>query len=189
LSTPRLRGLLAINMSVAAASAIVIVNTVVYVASAFGLGPHETALAFAAFGAGSMVAALALPQVLEKFPDRTVMLLAALTLTLGAMASGTIEGFENLLALWFVLGLGCAAAQIPAGRLLKRSAPPEEGPDIFTAQFALSHACWLITYPIAGWVGVWAGLSYTAFILATICALGGVAALFFWPSSRLEGAE
>ncbi|MBV1886393.1 MAG: MFS transporter [Parvibaculaceae bacterium] len=186
LNTPRLRGLLAINVSVAAASAIVIVNTVVYVQFIFGLGTQETALAFAAFGAGSMGAALALPRVLEKMPDRTVMLIAALVLTGGAAASGAMESFESLLLLWFVLGLGFSAAQTPAGRLLKRSASRADGPDIFTAQFSLSHACWLITYPIAGWVGAWMGLSYAAYLLAALCALGCVAALFLWPSNHKE---
>lgn len=186
LSTPRLRGLLAINVSVAAASAIVIVNTVVYVQFIFGLGTQETALAFAAFGAGSMGAALVLPRVLEKISDRTVMLIAALVLTGGAAASGAMESFESLLLLWFVLGLGFSAAQTPAGRLLKRSASRADGPDIFTAQFSLSHACWLITYPIAGWVGAWMGLSYAAYLLAALCALGCVAALFLWPSNHKE---
>lgn len=188
LRTPRLRGLLAINVSVAAASAVVIVNTVVYVQSAFGLGTQETALAFAAFGAGSMVAALALPRLLEKMPDRTVMLSAALLLTVGTGLSGAIESFESLLMLWFLLGLGCAAAQTPAGRLLKRSVTPEDGPDIFTAQFSLSHACWLITYPIAGWVGVWMGLSHAAYLLAALCAIGGVVALSLWPSNDPRAA-
>ncbi len=188
LRTPRLRGLLAINVSVAAASAVVIVNTVVYVQATFGLGTQETALAFAAFGAGSMVAALALPRLLEKIRDRTVMVSAALVLTVGTALSGAMESFESLLMLWFVLGLGFAAAQTPAGRLLKRSASRAEGPDIFTAQFSLSHACWLITYPIAGWVGAWMGLSYAAYLLSALCALGCVAALFLWPSKHQEAA-
>lgn len=188
LRTPRLRGLLAINVSVAAASAVVIVNTVVYVQSTFGLGTQETALAFAAFGAGSMVAALALPRLLEKMPDRTVMLSAALVLTLGTGLSGAVETFESLLMLWFVLGLGCAAAQTPAGRLLKRSVAREDGPDIFTAQFSLSHACWLITYPIAGWVGVWMGLSHAAYLLAALCAIGCVAAMSLWPANDPRAA-
>ena len=74
LATPRLRGLLAVNLAVAAAGAMVIVNTVVIVQASFGLSQRETALALAAFGGGSMVAALALPKLLELIPDRTAML-------------------------------------------------------------------------------------------------------------------
>jgi len=92
LATPRLRGLLAINLAVASAGALVIVNTVVYVQATFGLDQQSTALALAAFGGGSMVAALALPGLLERMPDRTAMLggaglLAAGTLTAAALPS------------------------------------------------------------------------------------------------------
>lgn len=44
LKTPRLRGLLALNMAVAAASAMVIVNTVVLVQADFGLSQRSTAM-------------------------------------------------------------------------------------------------------------------------------------------------
>jgi len=54
LATPRLRGLLALNLAVAAAGAMVIVNTVVLVQAEFGLSQRATALALAAFGGGSM---------------------------------------------------------------------------------------------------------------------------------------
>ena len=58
-----------------------------------------------------------------------------------------------MLALWLVLGLGYSAAQTPSGRLLRRSAHAEDRPAVFAAQFALSHACWLICYPLAGQMG------------------------------------
>jgi MFS family permease len=61
LKTPRLRGLLALNMAVAAASAMVIVNTVVLVQADFGFSQRSTAIALAFFGVGSMVSALILP--------------------------------------------------------------------------------------------------------------------------------
>ena len=65
LATPRLRGLLALNLAVAAGSAMVIVNTVVMVQSQMGLTQTSTAIALACFGAGSMVMALALPRLLD----------------------------------------------------------------------------------------------------------------------------
>ena len=57
LATPRLRGLLAINLAVASAGALVIVNTVVYVQAVFGLDSQAMAPTLAAFGDGSMIAA------------------------------------------------------------------------------------------------------------------------------------
>lgn len=65
LKTPRLRGLLAVNLAAAAASAMVIVNTVVIVRNTFGFGQREVALSLAAYGGGSMLAALALPRILD----------------------------------------------------------------------------------------------------------------------------
>src|SRR5918993_236414 len=74
LATPRLRGLLALSMAVAAATAMVIVNTVVYVRDVLGGGDTLVTIAYAASGAGSMLAALLLPRVLDRITERTVML-------------------------------------------------------------------------------------------------------------------
>ena len=74
LATPRLRGLLAISLAVAAAGSMVIVNTVVIVKARFGLGESEVAWALAAFGGGSMIAAFALPRLLDKIADRPAMI-------------------------------------------------------------------------------------------------------------------
>jgi MFS family permease len=183
LATPRLRGLLAVNMAVAAAGAMVIVNTVVIVQAGFGLGERETALALAAFGGGSMVAALALPKLLELVPDRSAMLTGISLLVAGLLVGMTVPGYQSLLPLWFVLGLGYSAAQTPSGRLLRRSSHPEGRPALYAAQFALSHACWLITYPLAGWLGVTVGLSATFVILACIAAAAVAVAMLVWPAS------
>lgn len=59
LATPRLRGLLALNLAIAAGSAMMSVNTVVLVQSGFGMTQAATAMALACFGAGSMLVALA----------------------------------------------------------------------------------------------------------------------------------
>ena len=52
----------------------------------------------------------------------------------------------------FVAGVGYSAAITPPGRLLRRSGHAEDRLALFAAQFALSHACFLITYPLAGWL-------------------------------------
>lgn len=189
LATPRLRGLLAINMAVAAAGAVVIVNTVVYVQAVFGLGQSETAMALAAFGGGSMVVALALPQLLDSLPDRPVMLAGAAILAVATLAATAIESFDVLLFVWFVVGVGYSLAQTPSGRLLRRSSHAEDRPALFAAQFALSHACWLVTYPLAGWAGASLGLSATAMLLAIIATAGTIAVAYLWPSADPEIIE
>src|SRR5215207_652205 len=77
LATPRLRGLLALNLSVAAAGAMVIVNTVVIVRGLLDRPDTDVAIALGCFGGGSMVTALLLPRILDRLPDRAVMLPAA----------------------------------------------------------------------------------------------------------------
>lgn len=181
LATPRLRGLLALNLAIAAASSMVIVNTVVLVQAHYGLGQTATAVALAAFGSGSMIAALALPRLLDTLPDRRAMLGGATVLVIGLTAGTLLPGYGWLLPLWFALGLGYSLAQTPTGRLLKRSAHSPDRPALFAAQFALSHACWLITYPLAGWLGATAGLGATFAVLAAIAAAAVGLASRLWP--------
>ncbi|MBJ7263265.1 MAG: MFS transporter [Burkholderiaceae bacterium] len=187
LATPRLRGLLALNMAIAAAGSMVIVNTVVWVQSSFGLDQRATALGLGAFGGGSMIAALLLPKLLNRVADRDAMLAGALMLVLGLVAGGLLSGYGMLLSVWFWLGVGYSLAQTPSGRLLRRSVHPEDRPAIFAAHFALSHSCWLITYPLAVLIGSLAGMPVASFVLAGIAISAVTAAVRLWP--KLEADE
>ena len=188
LKTPRLRGLLAVNLAAAAASAMVIVNTVVIVRNTFGFGQREVALSLAAYGGGSMLAALALPRLLDRIEGRTVMLGGASVLTAALAALGLASGgmtatfWPILLSGWFVMGMAYAAALTPSGLLLRRSAQAEDRPAVFAAQFALSHGCWLIAYPLAGQVGARFGQQMALFALAALATCGVVAAFWLWPA-------
>jgi MFS family permease len=181
LKTPRLRGLLALTFAVSAAGAMVIVNTVVLVQSDFGLGQQATAIALAAFGGGSMLAAFALPGLLDRYVDRPVMLVGAGLLVLTMLLGSLLTSYGPLLALWVTVGIGYSVTQTPTGRLIRRSSNPEDRPSLFAAQFALSHAAWLVTYPLAGWLGAVAGMPAAFIAMATIAGLGMIAALRLWP--------
>tara|TARA_R110002072_G_scaffold1083_42_gene8923 strand:+ start:11554 stop:12927 length:1374 start_codon:yes stop_codon:yes gene_type:complete len=182
LNTPRLRGLLALSLAVAAAGAMMIVNTVVIVRDRLGGSETETAIAFAAAGLGSMTVALVLPRVLERIPDRTVMLAGGLVLGAGLLTGLSAPGFEALLATWLTLGAGSSLIQTPASRLLRRSAREGDRPAVYAAQFALSHGCWLAAYPLAGWTGRMLGLDAAFAILACITLGGTFLAFYFWPA-------
>lgn len=184
LATPRLRGLLALNLAVAAAGAMVVVNTVVLVQARLGLAEPQVALALAAFGGGSMAAALILPRLLERIADRRAMVAGAIVLTLGTLAGPLAGSLPVLIALWCVIGFGYSLTQTPTGRLLRRSTQPDDRPAIFAAQFALSHACWLLTYPLAGRFGAAFGLDTTFLLMAALAALGVVLALRLWPAAE-----
>ncbi|QDM19113.1 MFS transporter [Tardiphaga sp. vice352] len=191
LATPRLRGLLALNLSVAAAGAMVIVNTVVLVRGMLHRSDTDVAIALACFGGGSMVAALSLPRLLDRVPDRPVMLsaaglLAAALLCFGLLVSTSVATewvWPGLLSTWAVLGVAYSAVMTPSGRLLRRSAHAADRPAVFAAQFALSHACWLLTYPLAGWLGSGAGLVPTLLVLAAVALSGVLLARTVWLAS------
>tara|TARA_R110002124_G_scaffold149220_1_gene315136 strand:- start:286001 stop:287323 length:1323 start_codon:yes stop_codon:yes gene_type:complete len=182
LATPRLRGLLALSLAVASAGAMVIVNTVVIVRGGFGLGEQDVALAFAAYGGGSMLAAFTLPKLLEHMPDRPVMLGGAIILAIGLLAGSTVSSFFWLLPVWFLLGSAASLINTPTGRLLRRSSGEKDRPAYFAAQFSLSHACWLITYPLVGFLGASMGITGTFYVLVGIVMLGFVLALLLWPA-------
>lgn len=186
LATPRLRGLLGLNLAAASAGAMVLVNSVVLVRGALGLTESALAWTMFAFGAGSMMAALALPRLLDRMADRPVMVggAAVMVLTLLALAAQIVAiglDWPFLLGAWLLVGLGYSAVLTPSGRLIRRSAHAEDRPALFAAQFALSHACWLVTYPLSGWCMTKLGTVPALIILAGFATAGIFAALYLWP--------
>ncbi len=195
LATPRLRGLWALNLAASAVGAFVLVNTVVLVRSGYQGDERDLALAMAAFGAGSMGAALILPRLLERMADRPVMMggaqgLALVALVMGAvLAVGGLPGWTVFLLVWAMTGFLYAAILTPSGRLLRRSAHAEDRPAVFAAQFALSHACWLVTYPTAGWAAEILGMGGALVLLGFMALLGVVAARVVWPAGLAQEVE
>ncbi len=184
--TPPMRGLLALNLVAAAASAMTIVNTVVLVRGQLHLTGSAVAIALASVAAGSVATAITLPRILLRIPDRTVMLAGAVLLTITLAAVTLITNFPELLAIWLLTGIGLALVQTPVGRLLQRSAPADQRPPLFATQFALSHLCWLATYPIAGILGSAAGIDTVTLLLAAVSLAATLAARWFWKVETIE---
>jgi predicted MFS family arabinose efflux permease len=185
--TRELRPVLVLNLAVAAAGAYVLVQTVVIARATFAQGEDVVALLLAAVGAGSIGTAVLLPGLLRRVTERRVMLTGALLLTaasaavpLALGASTPLVGIASIAALWVVVGAGWAATETPVGRIIRRSVPREDLPAAFAAQFSLSHACWLLTYPLAGWLGS-AGLTTAAITLAVVAGGATAAAALWWP--------
>ncbi len=184
--TPRLRGIMAWNVVVAAAGAIVVVNTVNYVRDTLGGTEVDVAWMLAASGGGALLIAVALPRVLDHAADRTVMTTGAASLVAGVAAAVALSATEVVawaptLAVWALIGGGMALVVTPTGRVLRRSVEPDALPEVFAAQFSLSHLAWLVTYPIAGWLGTSAGFTATWSVLLVLTAIGSLAALVLWP--------
>lgn len=192
--SPRLRGILAFNVVAAASGAIVVVSTINYVRDVLSGSEVDVAWTLAASGGGTLVAALALPRIIDRFPDRAVMGAGAAALIVGAAAAVTLSaaGIRSLVitgAVWVLIGGGLALINTPIGRVLRQAVSPEALPQVFAAQFSLSHIAWLITYPIAGYVGTAAGFTATWSILALLAIAGSVAALILWPRKVDEAVE
>ncbi|MFH9861318.1 MFS transporter [Streptomyces sp. NPDC017202] len=188
-TVPALRALLALNLAVAAASATVTVNTVVYVRGLLDLPTGAVPLALGAYGAGSMTVALVMPRLLDRVPDRTVMVRGAALLGVVFAALGAVTGaggggwrWPALLFVWAAFGAACAMVLTPTGRLIRRAAPAEARTAAFAAQFSLSHGCWLLTYPLAGWLGATAGLGWAVAALGSITLGASLTAVRLWPA-------
>jgi hypothetical protein len=185
--TPALRAVLALNMVVAAGGAYVLVQYVLIAREVYARGDGTAALLMAALGAGSITVAVLLPRALETVPERALMLAgggvlvvatAAVAAALHAPGTG---GLVLVGALFALVGAGWAAAETPVGRIITRITSERDQPAVFAAQFSLSHACWLITYPLVGWLGV-LGLGPAALVLAGLSAAALAATAVLWPT-------
>lgn len=112
------------------------------------------------------------------------MLGAVILLLTTAIAAGAGPWrWPALLVAWTLLGAVGSLVLIPAGRLLRRSGDAAQRPTLFAADYALSHACWLITYPLAGWL---AGATTASATLSTARALIAARA---WPPHEPDELE
>jgi len=180
-----------LNLVVATTTAMVIVNTVVLVQGELGRPQPDVALMLAVYGGGSMLIALGMPKLLEALPDRRVMLTGGIALpVLLLVGTGVIAWMEDtpqwvtLLLVWMLLGAATSTVLTPSARLLRRNSTEQNRPAVFAAQFSLSHACFLITYPLAGLVGAAIGLPALALVLVLVGTLGAIVAVLTWRTVR-----
>ncbi|MEP7763896.1 MFS transporter [Sanguibacter sp. 25GB23B1] len=191
--TPALRAVLALNLAVAAGGAYVLVQYVVIARTVFERGEGVAAVLIACLGAGSIVVAVLLPRALDALPERALMLGGAAMLTVATAGIALVlavpgtTGLALTGVLFVLVGAGWAAAETPVGRIITRCTPERDQPAVFAAQFSLSHACWLITYPLAGWLGG-LGLQSAALVLAAVSTAATLATAALWPRAAHQPA-
>lgn len=165
LREPALRRALLLHFAEAVAGAVAIVTTVVYVRDVLGRGDTAFAVAMAALGVGSSIAALALAPRVERtrwegsaaaarerdsggllrehlrfhrWAGRSLVgggFLLAVALLPGVL----VPALPVLLRLWALNGAGQALVAIPSvGLLAEHTAPAERG-RAYAAHFALTH--------------------------------------------------
>ncbi|MDQ1179544.1 MFS family permease [Rhodococcus sp. SORGH_AS 301] len=193
---PSLRGLLALNLVVAAGTSLVIVNSVVYVRDIVGGPASALAVALGVFGGGSMMVAFAVPRILTVVDDRRLMLAGGVVVSLGttgavalaALRPNGAAGWASLAVVWAVLGAGTSMISTPSARVITRDSDDGDRDELFTAQFSLSHACFLLTYPVAGWVGAEVSQVVAASIIAVLATLAALGAGRLWTPASTVGA-
>ena len=174
-----LRALMGLNLTVAASTALVMVNTVIIVRSDLERGQSDVAFLLGCYGAGSMIIALTSPRILRRVSDTRFMtagsIFTPILLAIIGIAVLSQSGTSNWLvicALWCAMGAANATTLVTSSRLLRRHSTPANRPAVYAAQFSLSHACFLITYPLAGITTATIGLGTIALILAVIALAG-----------------
>lgn len=187
LRTPRLQGLLALHLVIAATGAMVIINTVSYVQGDLGLGQQATVWVMTASGLGAIIAARITPWLLEDhLNDRNLVLMAGTLMLLPLLplifAKPTVIWLATL---WAVVGFASSLVLTTAGRLVIRSCRKADRSAYFSANFALSHLMWLLCYPLAGWWGSH-GVDTAAMGLGLVGLLGLLLALWRWPVKDVE---
>ncbi len=183
-ATPSLRFLVFTNIVVAAGTALVLVNSVVYAKSVFGLDDAALAVMLGAYGVGSLLVALNIPWIVDRIGVTRTMLTGIATVLVGLVAAVAATflaveleaGWWELIVTWVVLGAGTSLINTPSARLLADASTPANRNLVYTAQFALSHACFLVTYPVAGWVGL-ASLAGAGLALLAVALVGAIGAL------------
>ncbi|APT85436.1 hypothetical protein CAQU_10680 [Corynebacterium aquilae DSM 44791] len=181
-----LTGLAWLNLAIAAPMSIVIVATPDIVQNQLGRTQADVAILLAFFGIGSMAIALILPRILARTPQTGVMLAGAATAITGlltmssALLSTTHLSWPTLCLAWLITGAGLSAMLTPSSRLITQHTTAEQRSTTFAAQFALSHACYLITYPLVGFASSAIGIGPTITICTLIAGGAAIMAASIW---------
>lgn len=195
LREPSLRQALILSFAEATAGAAAIVATVAYVRDALGRGDTAYALIMAGLGLGSTVAAILLGRATGRYEQgasiKAVLhgkrhVWAQRSLIFGGTLLGAIllPGFLVpplfvFAVLWFLNGAGQALIAIPSSTLLAEHSDEAERGRAYAAHFALTHACWLITYPAIGHAAASFGTPVTFTFAGAVCLLTTLAAFYF----------
>ncbi|MBE9638382.1 MFS transporter [Salipiger mangrovisoli] len=182
--TPRLRGLFVLNVALSLVMAWVIVDTVVFAGARLGDAERHYTRLMAAYGVGAALGALAVPRLVAWLEERLCMAAGVIGFALLGGVLALLPGLPmaGLLALWAGFGAVSSLVLTPGGLVLARSAQPGDRPAVFAAQFSLSHAGWLLAYPLAGWLGAALAPEHALGILGLAAAAGALMALRVWPA-------
>lgn len=186
LRTPRFRGQMALNLSAAAGSGMVVVNTVAYVQGNLHRSSSLVAAALAVFGLGSLVVAAIHTRFLGRRVERSLIMAGAGLSTAGLFSGAGVAQLQGdsawmgYLAVVLAIGIGYSMVLIFGGHLLQAEPNRAGQSPALARHFTLSHACWLIAYPLAGQLAARVGMGTTFVLMGALSALGLSAAVASW---------
>jgi len=181
--TPRLRGLMALNVVVSLMAANVYINSIIVAHKTLGGGDQIYLNLLLFFGAGSIAAALALRPMIQLLTLRGLCLTAAFVASVVPVLLWLNQGAAMLYLVWAVLGLGTSIITTSSGLLLRSSAVEIDRPSVFAAQFSLSHACWLVAYLLVAWLGRELGAVVTLWLTGGAAFIFTLTAAPLWPKA------
>ena len=200
LREPSLRQALTLSIAEATAGAAAIVATISYVRDVLDQGETTFAFVMAGVGLGSSLTAILLGRVTGRYETgaREPSILhgrrhkwASRALLAGGFLLGLILLPDILKPplvlfslLWFFNGAGQALIAIPSSTLLAEHTVAEERGRAYAAHFALTHLCWLASYPAIGHASAKWGSPATFTIAGVVCLLVTAIALFMGYGKR-----
>jgi MFS transporter, NRE family, putaive nickel resistance protein len=134
------------------AGAQILVNTVGYVQGTLKLGNLQYGWVMAAFGIGATISAVAVGIVGQRFTRTKVVLFGAGLITI-TLLPANYANLPFLMILWLVAGMGQNFVNLPTQTLIADRIPTDAQGRVYGAHFAWSHLWWVISYPLAGWLG------------------------------------
>ncbi|WP_138466761.1 MFS transporter [Poseidonocella sp. HB161398] len=171
LSDRTLRPLTWLMLATAAGTAMVTTTTPYLVQSVGGLGSSATALAYGAFGAGSILGALGYMRFAADLDDSRTMLLGGALIACGLLAGMAATQFATIALLWAAIGAGGALIQVPGVAVIRDAAQGESLLVVFGGGLAMQNLI------LAGGYGLAGGLAAAAGPVPAFAATGGISAL------------
>ena len=187
LSISELRGLMFLNLAVSAGGSMILVNTIILVRLSLELSEIAFSITMLLFGAGCIFAAIIIPYLSKEMTASRIMLAGSnlLSIIFVALAFWLILfdfiWFVLLLA-WFISGFGYTLLLTPMGRVIRMVSSVDEFSQVYSAQFSLSHLCWLLMYPLSGYLMTISGGPFTLLTLALLMVCSNIIAAWHFRS-------
>ena len=187
LSISELRGLMFLNLAVSAGGSMILVNTIILVRLSLELSEIAFSITMLLFGAGCIFAAIIIPYLSKEMTASRIMLAGSnlISIIFVALAFWLILfdfiWFVLLLA-WFISGFGYTLLLTPMGRVIRMVSSVDEFSQVYSAQFSLSHLCWLFMYPLSGYLMTTSGGPFTLLTLALLMVCSNIIAAWHFRS-------